>query len=167
MTSKFTHRGSKYSQKKIGILFLIKNLEPIIYYLKLRMERDRQTRTIYLTQTAHIDRIFEETEIQTCRPVNISMNPKLQLQEATHDSEIVDKEAYARRVGQRLHLAVQSRPDMAQAVARLAQFNTKPDKACWGALKHLLRYLSGTRTKSIIYELRPNPITGKRNDSKK
>jgi hypothetical protein len=41
----------------------------------------------------------------------------------------------------------------------LAQFNIKSDKICWGALKHLLRYLGGTRTKGIIFELRSNPIT--------
>ena len=114
---------------------------------------------MYLIQTAHIDRIFEEAGMQNCRPASIPMDPKLQLQGATEDSEIIDQETYARRVGQLLHLAVQSRPDMAQAIARLAQFNTKPDKACWGALKHLLRYLGGTRTKGIIFGLRPNPTT--------
>jgi hypothetical protein len=140
-------------------LFPIKDLRSIIHYLELQIERNRQARIIYLTQTAYIDRILEETGIQNCRPASIFMDPKLQLQGATEDSEIIDQETYARRVGQLLHLAVQSRPDIAQAIARLAQFNTKPDKACWGTLKHLLRYLGGTRTKGIIFGLRPNPTT--------
>jgi hypothetical protein len=41
----------------------------------------------------------------------------------------------------------------------LAQFNIKSDKVYWGILKYLLRYLGGTRTKGIIFELRSNPIT--------
>jgi hypothetical protein len=87
------------------------------------------------------------------------MNSKLQLQRITENSEIIDQEIYARRIDQLLYLAMQSRPDMAQAIIRLAQFNIKPDKVCWEALKHLLRYLSGTRTKSIIFKLRLNPTT--------
>jgi hypothetical protein len=54
---------------------------------------------------------------------------------------------------------VQSRPDIAQAIAYLAQFNTKSDKICWEALKYLLRYLDGTRTKGIIFKLYLNSIT--------
>jgi hypothetical protein len=42
---------------------------------------------------------------------------------------------------------------MAQAIICLAQFNIKSDKICWGTLKYLLRYLDGTRTKNIIFEL--------------
>jgi hypothetical protein len=73
---------------------------------------------------------YEETGMQNCRPASISMDSKLQLQGVTEDSEIIDQKIYARRVGQLLHLAVQSRPDITQAIARLTQFNTKPDKAC-------------------------------------
>jgi hypothetical protein len=68
------------AKEKIIILFFIKDFGFIIYYLKLQIERDRQARIIYFTQTAHIDRIFEETEIQNCRFINIFINSKLQLQ---------------------------------------------------------------------------------------
>jgi hypothetical protein len=57
----------------------IKNFKSIIYYLGLRVERDKQTRIIYFTQTVHIDRIFEEAEIQNYKSANIFINSKLQL----------------------------------------------------------------------------------------
>ena len=56
-----------------------------------------------------------------------------------------------------------SRPDIAFTVRRLAQFTSNPDSACWAAMKHLLRYLKGTRTKGIIYGLRQ--IMGNENNS--
>ena len=56
-----------------------------------------------------------------------------------------------------------SRPDIAFTVRRLAQFTSNPDSACWAAMKHLLRYLKGTRTKGIIYGLRQT--TGSEDDS--
>jgi hypothetical protein len=51
---------------------------------------------------------------------------------------------------------MQSRLDIIQIITRLTQFNIKSDKISWGILKYLLRYLSGTRTKDIIFELYSN-----------
>jgi hypothetical protein len=57
-----------------------------------------------------------------------------------------------------------TRPDIAFAVARLTQYTIKPNSQCWAALKRLIRYLKGTRTKSIIYNAQLNP--GITNDNK-
>jgi hypothetical protein len=54
---------------------------------------------------------------------------------------------------------VTTRPDIAFAVARLTQYTIKPNSQCWAALKRLIRYLKGTRTKGIIYGAQPNPVT--------
>jgi hypothetical protein len=50
-----------------------------------------------------------------------------------------------------------TRPDIAFAVTRLTQYIIKPNSQCWAALKRLIRYLKGTRTKGIIYGAQPNP----------
>ena len=50
-----------------------------------------------------------------------------------------------------------TRPDIAFAVSRLTQYTIKPNSQCWAALKRLIRYLKGTRTKGIIYGTQPNP----------
>jgi len=83
------------------------------------------------------------------------MEAGLQLEGATEASQIVNQAAYARLNGQILHLAVNTRPDIAFAVSRLAQHTTKPTSECWAALKRLVRYLKGTRTKGIVYGLQP------------
>jgi hypothetical protein len=49
-----------------------------------------------------------------------------------------------------------TRPDIAFAVARLTQYIIKLNSQCWAALKRLIRYLKGTRTKGIIYGAQPN-----------
>ena len=50
-----------------------------------------------------------------------------------------------------------TRPDIAFAVSRLAQYTIKPNSQCWAAFKRLIRYLKGTRTKGIVYGIQPNP----------
>ena len=87
------------------------------------------------------------------------MEHGLQLEGAKKPSQIVDQKAYAHINGRILHLATNTRPDIAFVVSRLAQCTTKPDSQCWTALKRLLRYLKGTRTKGIIYGIQPNPTT--------
>jgi hypothetical protein len=69
----------------------------------------------------------------------------------------VNQKAYAHFNGRLLHLAINTRPDIAFAVSRLAQYTIKPNSQCWAALKRLIRYLKGTRTKSIVYGIQLNP----------
>jgi hypothetical protein len=51
-----------------------------------------------------------------------------------------------------------TRPNIAFAVSRLTQYTIKPNSQCWAALKRLIRYLKGTRTKNIVYSIQPNSI---------
>jgi hypothetical protein len=51
-----------------------------------------------------------------------------------------------------------TRPDIAFAVSRLAQYTIKLNSQCWAALKRLIRYLKGTRTKGIIYGAQLNSV---------
>jgi hypothetical protein len=83
----------------------------------------------------------------------------LQLEGATEPSQIVNQKAYAYLNERLLYLAINTRPDIAFAVSRLTQYTIKLNSQCWAALKRLIRYLKGTRTKSIIYDAQPNPAT--------
>jgi hypothetical protein len=71
----------------------------------------------------------------------------------------VNQKGYAYFNKRLLHLAMNTRPDIAFAVARLTQYTIKPNNQYWAVLKRLIRYLKGTRTKSIIYDAQLNPGT--------
>jgi hypothetical protein len=68
----------------------------------------------------------------------------------------VNQKGYAHFNRRLLHLVMNTRPDIAFAVARLTQYIIKLNSQCWAALKRLIRYLKGTRTKDIIYGAQPN-----------
>ena len=51
-----------------------------------------------------------------------------------------------------MHLMVQTRPDLAYSVSRLAQFMSNPTEEHWSALKRLLRYLQRTKDLGICYK---------------
>jgi hypothetical protein len=69
----------------------------------------------------------------------------------------VNQKEYAYLNKRLLYLAINTRPNIAFVVARLTQYTIKLNSQCWAALKRLIRYLKGTRTKSIIYGAQPNP----------
>ena len=48
-------------------------------------------------------------------------------------------------VGALMYLAVATRPDLAHSVGVLARFSANPGPAHWAALKHLCRYVQGTK----------------------
>jgi hypothetical protein len=79
------------------------------------------------------------------------------LEGATELSQVVNQKIYAYLNGRLLHLAINTRPDIAFAVSRLAQYTIKLNSQCWAAFKRLIRYLKGTRTKNIVYGIQLNP----------
>ena len=62
-----------------------------------------------------------------------------------------------------LYLAVTSRPDIAGAVRQLSRVMYNPSKAQWNELLVLIRYLSGTRSKDIVYR-RDGPTSSSSSD---
>jgi hypothetical protein len=75
-------------------LYSMRNLDSIIYYLKLNMMRDRKTRIIYFTQTVAIDRILEEIEIAECLFCITFMKSDLQLKGVQESFQIVNEGIY-------------------------------------------------------------------------
>ena len=54
-------------------------------------------------------------------------------------------------VGSVLYAAMATRPDIAQAVAVVSKFNSKPYEAHLTAVKRILRYLKGTVNLALKY----------------
>ena len=84
-----------------------------------------------------------------CSTVSTPMTPGLVL---TKDVlEIVEHGRYLSAIGSLLYLSMQTRPDIAFAVAYLARFSACPGEAHWKAVKHLFRYIRGTLDYRITY----------------
>jgi hypothetical protein len=59
--------------------------------------------------------------------------------------------SYATLIGSLMYLAIRTRRDIAYSVQRLAQFTQNPKPIHWTAVKHIFRYLKGTRTLELTY----------------
>ncbi len=71
------------------------------------------------------------------------------------EGEQIDTLLYRQAIGSLMYLSVGTRPDIAFAVSRLAQYVDAPDDSLWGAVKRVLRYLR--RTKDACIDILPLP----------
>ncbi|MBW0545050.1 hypothetical protein O181_084765 [Austropuccinia psidii MF-1] len=54
-------------------------------------------------------------------------------------------------IGSLNYLAHHTQPDVLFTVNQLSKYSTKPSQSHWNALKHLFRYLNGTKDKCLVY----------------
>jgi Reverse transcriptase (RNA-dependent DNA polymerase) len=133
---------------------------PTTFFLGVKLERDRANRTISLSQPTYIQSIIDEyIHLGPDRIFNATLTPMLEnlhLSETQCPSTDEEKQRmaqfpYRQVVGKLLYLSIATRPDISYAVGVLCRFLKNPGKEHWAAVKHLLRYVKGTKDLKLIY----------------
>jgi len=130
--------------------FPMKDLGPIQDYLGLEAVRDRPNRRLYLSQTKLLKKVLERFFMSGAKPVSTPLDCGVPLSSSMSpqtDEErlLMKKVPYLSAVGSLMYLAVGTRPDIAQAVGALGQFNSNPGLGHWHGVQRVLRYLQGTQ----------------------
>jgi hypothetical protein len=128
-------------------LFNMSDLGPLHYYLGI--EVSQSARGITLCQSTYARKIIEKAGLTGCNSCNTPMEPRLKLSKASSNPP-VDKTLYRSIVGS-LRYLVHTRPNIAFAVGYVSRFMEKPTTEHWSAVKHLLRYIAGTKTQGCVY----------------
>jgi transposase InsO family protein len=142
--------------------FKLREQGPTTFFLGVKLERDRANRTISLSQPTYIQSIIDEyIRIGPDGAFNSVLTPMLENADLSEkqcpekdDEEEIKRMAqfpYRQAVGKLLYLSIATRPDISYAVGVLCRFLTNPGKEHWAAVKHLLRYLKGTKHLKLVY----------------
>ncbi|KAJ2935676.1 hypothetical protein H1R20_g1419, partial [Candolleomyces eurysporus] len=120
------------------------------WILGIDVQRDREARTISLSQSSYISQILERFGMTEARNASTPLEPNVDLTPGSpHVSPVLltseEKSRYRELVGLLMYLNVMSRPDLAQALAVLARFLERPHTTHMEALRHVLRYLKATK----------------------
>jgi hypothetical protein len=115
-----------------------------------------------LDQETYIARILEDCGLSHANGVSTPLPPGLYLTtdmspKTDEEREEMKKEIYPTIVGKMMFASNATRPDIAFAVNELAKFMTNYGKKHVAAAKHLLRYLSATRSRGLIFGNTDNP----------
>ena len=141
---------------ELGKHFKLRDLGTTTFLLGVEIGREREKRKLYLSQRQYIVNKLEEFNMADCKPLGTPMLPGLKLMseqspttpEGKREMEDVP---YISAVGSLMYLATMTQPDIAYAVGVLAHFNHNPGMAHWKAVKHLFRYLQGTKEMRLEY----------------
>lgn len=136
--------------------YKLTELGPISWLLGIKVSRDFENRTITLSQHAYIDTIITRFNFDDLKPVSTPMNPNVTLSKSQCPESVTDiarmrRVPYREAVGALMYAAMGTRPDIAFAVSTLAQYSHNPGWAHWEAVKHIFRYLLGTKNLSLEY----------------
>ncbi|CAG7852816.1 Retrovirus-related Pol polyprotein from transposon TNT 1-94 Includes: RecName: Full=Protease; Includes: RecName: Full=Reverse transcriptase; Includes: RecName: Full=Endonuclease [Serendipita indica DSM 11827] len=123
--------------------------------LGIRLERDRTSRTIALSQPAYIQKLLEDYNMTDRTPSPTRMPDGLRLSAEMSPKTAEQKERmksipYREAVGRLLYLSIATRPDISYAVGVLCRYNSNPGEQHWNAVKHVLRYLKGSQDLKLI-----------------
>ena len=128
--------------------FLIEREENVAGFLGLSIERDRKGETLSLTQTDLIDCILEYMSMENST-IKYTQADKHPLGKDEAGAPYMEDWNYRSIVGMMLYLAGSTCPDIAFAVRKCARFSHNPKRIHEVGLKHIARYLKGTRIKGL------------------
>ena len=153
-------------KSELAKAFPMKDLGPIKDYLGLEAVRDRPNRRLYLSQTKLLKRVLERFFMSGSKPVSTPLDSGVPLSTSmspqTEEEQLMMKKVpYLSAVGSLMYLAVGTRPDIAQAVGALGQFNSNPGLGHWHGVQRVLRYLCGTQDHKLCLGRSPedSPLT--------
>jgi hypothetical protein len=129
-------------------LFKMSDLGLLLSYY-LGIEVIQKPGLIRLRRAAYADKLLDKMGMSSCNPVSVPMEPRLKLSKEGKGAA-VDASLYRSTVGGLPYL-VHTHPDLCYTVGYLRRFMEEPRGEHWSAVKHLLRYIAGTRDLGCCY----------------
>eukprot|EP00795_Rhopilema_esculentum_P017528 gene17528-biopygen6440 len=129
---------------------LMKDLGSLHFCLGVSVEQSEEG--VSLSQKQYIEKLLKRYGLQDANPVCTPLDPNVKLVADDGNSKPVDNVQYQSMIGSLLYAAIATRPDIAQAVGALSQFNSAPTEAHLTAVKRVFRYLKGTINLSLVYK---------------
>lgn len=127
------------------------------YTLRIAISRNLNNHTVSLSQTSKIDQIVEEFGQKDARPVDTPMVTRLQLRRPDKNewtpseiTEWIERTPYQSLIGSLMYISVATCPDISFAVGHLSSFLDCYHLKHWNAALHVVHYLKGTQSHSLV-----------------
>ena len=114
------------------------------YILEMSIKRDRQNRTMYISQQNYAKGILKRFGMEECKPISTPMENNAKFHKLSDEDEPFDTQIYQQAIGCLTYLSTATRPDISVAVSNLSRYMSCPSKAHWTGVKRIICYLKGT-----------------------
>lgn len=123
--------------------FEMVDMGPISFYLGLKVNRDREKKTIKLSQPAYVDKILSKFHLAQANTSNTPMKES-PLTPNEGEATAAERERYQGMTGSIMFSMVETRPDIALATSVVSRFAKNPSHQHSEAVKTIFRYLKAT-----------------------
>ena len=144
-------------KKQLSDEFEMKDLDATKKILGMKIQRDRTSKKVYLSQKGYIDKVLERFGMQKAKPVQTPLASHFRLSildspQSEEDEKAMSQFPYSSAVGSMMYAMVCTRPDIAQAVSVVSRYMANPGRLHWRAVKWILRYLKGTTGMGLVFD---------------
>ena len=106
--------------------FEMTDLGEIHYLLGMSIKRDRESRTLTISQPNYLDKVLKKFGMANCKPVSTPLEPGRKFQQLSSSDEPFDVQTgYQQAIGCLTYISTVTRPDIAAAVGALSQYMSK------------------------------------------
>ena len=119
----------------------------------LRMRVSKESSKVHLDQCAYLETVLERCGMQNCKSA-LTPLPAGYMPEPVSLDTVIDPELRSRYqmvIGSLLYLMLGTRPDIAFAVTKLAQFAARPSEEHFAKALYICHYLRGTSDYRLTY----------------
>jgi ATP-binding cassette subfamily B (MDR/TAP) protein 1 len=142
-------------KKELSKSFAMKDLGPAKCILGIRIERDRKSNKLYLSQEKYIEKVHRKFKMdeqgKSCPLAAHFKLSKKQCPSTENREKEMQNISYASAVGSLMYAMVCTRLDIAQAVSTVSRFMSNPERPHWEAKKWILRYLRGSTNMKLYF----------------
>jgi len=151
-------------RKLMGELDMTDNGE-VHWILGLEVKRNREERTISLSQRSYIRSIIARYGLEDAKALSTPMDPSVNLSrsqcpQTTNEIAEMRNIPYREAIGSLMYASQATRPDISFAVTLLSKFSDNPGRPHWEAVKRVFRYLNGTHDLWLTYGARTEELHG-------
>jgi hypothetical protein len=133
--------------------FEIEDLGPATWLLGCRIHRNRENRTLEVGQEHDVSEIINKFGMTSSTPIGTPMVAKV-VSKPRHDEPLDTKMfPFPTLVGKLVYNLNCTRPDITVAVNHLSRYMSKCTLHHWDQAKRILRYLNGTRTFCLTFNV--------------
>lgn len=137
-------------RKRLLMCYDFKEMGELKWFLGVRVMRDRQARKLWLCQDSYIQKIVDSFNLSDQKTVR---SPMSTTSLEPYAGTATDQEIYAfqKKVGSLNYAAIVTRPDIARACQKLAEFLRNPGPEHHAAADRVISYLRCTKTLALEY----------------
>ena len=134
----------KHEKKDMQKRSKMQDLGETSHILGMQISRNREKRTLRISQQNCLEKVLERFQMKACKPVTTPLEPKNKLVKLKDGEEAVNAMDYQAPIRCLTYAMTMTRPDLAASLGVLEKFMSYPGNEHWITLKRVLRYIKGT-----------------------